>query len=250
AEGFGKYRGGHGYQQIATMKDSSMWGFMCCSIGSKFPTTYGIFGGYAPGTLPLCKVKGVNVFEVMQDRRDLLRFTIPQIMNERPFPDATYSTHHMGLQLEFAKPGELYMITQGGGGGYGDVLERDPALVSKDYLDELLSMRSVRNVYHVVLDENTGAVDAAATELARARERANRLRRGKPYHEFIREWETPEPPRGVPFYGSWQDKTLIYRGSPDDTCRADAIRPVIMPNPKDVRIAELEAELAAVRAQR
>ena len=73
ANGFGKFRGGHGYQQIATMKDSSMWGFMCCSIGSKFPTTMGIFGGYAPGCYPLCKVRGVNVFEEMEDNRDLLR---------------------------------------------------------------------------------------------------------------------------------------------------------------------------------
>ena len=170
-EGFGKFRGGHGYQQIATMKDSSMWGFMCCSIGSKFPTTYGIFGGYAPGTLPLCKVKGVNVFEVMQDQRELLRYSIPEIMNERPFPGAKYSTHHMGRQLEFAQPGELYMITQGGGGGYGDVLEREPELVAKDFLDGLLSMRSVQQIYHVVLDEKSGAVDHAATEQARQAER-------------------------------------------------------------------------------
>jgi hypothetical protein len=230
------------------MKDSSMWGFMCCSIGSKFPTTYGIFGGYAPGTLPLCKVKGVNVFEVMKDHRELLRFTIPEIMNERPFPNAKYSTHHMGLQLEFAQPGELYMITQGGGGGYGDVLERDPELVSKDYLDELISMRSVTKVYKVVLDEKSGAVDYAATEQARKAEREARKQRGKPYHEFVKTWETPQPPREVPFYGSWKDISLLYRGSPDNTCPADAIVSVMMPNPKDVRIAELEAELEAARA--
>lgn len=246
-EGFGKFRGGHGYQQIATMKDSSMWGFMCCSIGSKFPTTYGIFGGYAPGTLPLCKVKGVNVFDVMQDSRELLRYTIPEIMNERPFPNARYSTHHMGLQLEFAQPGELYMITQGGGGGYGDVLERDPELVAKDFLDGLLSMRSVQQIYHVVLDEKTGAVDVAATEQARQAEREMRKARGKPYDEFVKEWETEKPPREVPFYGSWKDRALLYRGSPDDTCPADAIRSVMMPNPKDVRIAELEAQLEALR---
>lgn len=227
-----------------------MWGFMCCSVGSKFPTTYGIFGGYAPGTLPLCKVKGVNIFETMKDHRDLLRFTIPEIMNERPFPGGKYTTHHMGLQLEFAKPGELYMITQGGGGGYGDVLERDPETVSKDYLDELISMRSVRNVYHVVLDEKSGAVDHVATESARKAERENRKRRGKPYREFVKEWETAAPPREVPFYGSWKDKALIYRGSPDDSCPADAIVPVMMPNPKDVRIAQLESELEVLRAAR
>jgi N-methylhydantoinase B/oxoprolinase/acetone carboxylase alpha subunit len=249
SEGFGKFRGGHGYQQIATMKESSMWGYMCCSIGSKFPTTYGVFGGYAPGCYPLCKVRGVNVFEVMEDRRDLLRFTIEEIMNERPFPGADYTSHHMGLQLEFAQPGELYMITQGSGGGYGDVLERDPALVSRDYLDGLISMRPVRDIYHVVLDGQTGAVDIGATETARDLERQKRKARGKPYKEFVKQWQTDMPPADVPFYGSWDDRDTIYMGTPDQTCPADAIVPVMMPNPKDVRIAQLEGELAALKGK-
>jgi len=249
SEGFGKYRGGHGYQQIATMKDSSMWGYMCCSIGSKFPTTYGIFGGYAPGCYPLCKVRGVNVFEVMADQRDLLRFTIEEIMNERPFPGAKYTSHHMGLQLEYAQPGELYMITQGSGGGYGDVLERDPELVSKDYLDNLISMRPVRDIYHVVLDEQTGAVDVEATQKARDAEREKRKARGLPYKEFVKQWQTDKPPAGVPFYGSWDDRETLYLGTPDKTCPADAIVSVMMPNPKDVRIAELEAEIAALKSR-
>lgn len=61
-------------------------------------------------------------------------------------------------------------------------LERDPELVSKDYLDELLSMRSVTEVHHFVLDEKTGVVDYAATEHTRHAEREARKRRGKPYH--------------------------------------------------------------------
>ncbi len=249
SEGFGKFRGGHGYQQIATMKESSMWGYMCCSIGSKFPTTYGVFGGYAPGSYPLCKVKGVNVFEVMEDRRDLLRYSIEEIMNERPFPGATYTSHHMGLQLEFAEPGELYMITQGSGGGYGDVLERDPELVAKDYLDGLISMRPVQQIYHVILDEKTGAVDVEATQKARDAEREKRKARGKPYKEFVKQWQTDTPPADVPFYGSWDDRDTIYMGTPDKTCPADAIEPVMMPDPKDVRIAQLESELASLKGR-
>ena len=245
--GFGKFRGGHGYQQIATMKDTSMWGFMCCSIGSKFPTTMGIFGGYAPGCYPLCKVKGVNVFDVMKDRRELLRYTVEDIMNDQPFEGAQYSTHHMGMQLEFANPGELYMLTQGSGGGYGDVLEREPDAVSVEYLEGLISLNSVRNIYHVVLDEDSGAVDLKATETARKAERNKRKKRGKPYSEFVQQWEKDEPPEDVPYYGSWQDRSVIYRGSPDDTCPADAIVPIMMPDPKDVRIAELERELEACK---
>ena len=247
ANGFGKYRGGHGYQQIATMKDSSMWGYMCCSIGSKFPTTMGIFGGYAPGCYPLCKVRGVNVFEVMEDQRDLLRYTVEDIMNDQPFPGAQYSTHHMGLQLEFADPGELYMITQGSGGGYGDVLDREPEAVSTEYLDELISLNTVINIYHVVLDEKTGAVDIAATSAARDAERTARKARGKPYKEFVAGWETDTPPSDIPYYGSWKDKTVLYRGSPDNTCPADAIVPIMMRDPKDVRIEQLERELKACR---
>jgi acetone carboxylase alpha subunit len=243
-EGFGKFRGGHGYQQIATVKDTSLWGFMCCSIGSKFPSTHGIFGGYGPGTFPLCKVKGINIFDEMKDRRELLRYSIEDIMNDRTFEGATYTTHHMGMQLEWVKPGELYMLTQGAGGGYGDVLERDPVSVANDYRDGLISRRTVERIYHVVVDETTRAVDADATRAARDAERAQRRRRGVPYAEFVKKWETEHPPAHLPFYGSWKDRNVIYRGSPGDTCPADAIVGVMMPDPKDVRIAQLEAQLA------
>jgi N-methylhydantoinase B/oxoprolinase/acetone carboxylase alpha subunit len=246
-EGFGKYRGGHGYQQIATVKDTSIWGFMCCSIGSKFPSTHGIFGGYGPGTFPLCKVKGINIFDEMKDRRELLRYSIEEIMNERTFKNATYTTHHMGMQLEWARPGELYMLTQGAGGGYGDVLERDPVKVASDYRDGLISRRTAEHIYHVVIDEATRAADIEATRAARDAERARRKQRGKPYAEFVRQWETERPPAHLPFYGSWKDRNLIYRGSPDDTCPADAIVGVMMPDPKDVRIAQLEARIAALQ---
>ena len=246
-QGFGKFRGGHGYQQIATVKDSAMWGFMVCSIGSKFPSSHGIFGGYSPGTYPLCKIKGVDVFKVMDDQRELLRYTIEELMNDRPFPDARYETHHMGLQFELADRGELYMVTQGAGGGYGDVLERDPQLVANDYRDGLISMETAGDIYHVCMDSETAAVDLEATEQARRDERAARLRRAKPYAEFVRDWVTPTPPAHLPFFGSWDDPRTLYRGTPEDTCPADAIVPVMMPNPKDVRIAELEAEIVRLR---
>ncbi len=36
---------------------------------------------------------------------------------------------------------------------------------------------------------------------------------------------------------------MIYRGSPTDSCPADAIVGVMMPDPKDVRIRQLENQL-------
>lgn len=245
--GFGKQRGGHGYQQIVTHKDTQAWGYMVNVIGSKFPSTYGIFGGYAPGCYPLCKVKGVNVFDVMKDKRELMRYTIDQIMNERPFPDATYSSHHCGLQFELADAGELYMITQGGGGGYGDVLERDPADIVKDWADGIVSRGTIENIYHVVMDYGTGAVDQEATAQKRTAARQARLARARPFKEFAAAWTKNAPPSGLPYYGSWDDPTVLHLGAPDKTCPADAIEPVMMPDPKDVEIAALKAELAAVK---
>lgn len=242
-QGFGKYRGGQGYNQIAAFKESELWGFMACSIGSKFPSTHGVFGGYGPGTYPLCKVKNVNIFDVMKDNRELLRYTVQDIMNDRPFPDAKYTTHHMGLQFEIADEGELYMLTQGSGGGYGDVLERDPQMVADDYRDDLISERTANVIYCVFFEPDSYVVDVEATEAARKAERQDRLKRGKPYDEFVKEWETDKPPAHLPYYGSWKERDLIYRGSPDDTCHADELKGVMMPNPKDVRIAELEAML-------
>lgn len=256
-QGFGKFRGGHGYQQIATMKDTDMWGFMVSAIGSKFPSAHGLFGGYGPGSYPLCKVKDVNIFDVMANNPESLRYTIEEIMNERPFPNATYSTHQAGMSFEVAKPGELYMITQGAGGGYGDALDRDPDAVVNDLRDGLISPWTAREIYHVVVDEKTidlddktFVLDEKATAQARTDERKSRLDRALPYEEFVAGWETEAPAEYPPFYGSWDDRELIYAGSPEVSCAADAMLPVMMPNPKDVRIAELETQLKQATADR
>lgn len=247
-QGFGKFRGGGGHQQIATFKDSDMWGFMTAGVGNKFPSSHGIFGGYGPGCFPLCKIKDVDIFKEMDDHRELLRYSVEELMNERPFPEATYSTHPLGMLFELANRGELYMITMGSGGGYGDVLERDAESVATDYRDGLISLETVRDVYRVAVDPESGAVDSVATVAARDAERAARLQRGKPYAEFVEEWETDTPPADVPYFGSWNDPRVLFRGTPQDTCSADAIVPVMMPDPKDVRISQLEAELSRVQA--
>jgi acetone carboxylase, alpha subunit len=70
-----------------------------------------------------------------------------------------------------------------------------------------------------------------------------------PYQEFVKQWETATPPTDVPFYGSWKDRETIYLGSPDQSCASDAIQLVMMPDPKDDRIAALEKEIAALKGE-
>ena len=106
-------------------------------------------------------------------------------MNSRPFAEGRYSTHHMGMGFELADEGEVYVICQGSGGGYGDVLDRDPESVLADVAAGYLSPETAREIYFVVYDEGNLSVDAEATTAARDAERAARKARGVPYADFV-----------------------------------------------------------------
>jgi N-methylhydantoinase B/oxoprolinase/acetone carboxylase alpha subunit len=253
-QAFGKYRGGQGYEMIASNLMSNMWGFMVCCIGSKVSCTPGLFGGYSSPTYPLCKVKGVDTFEIMKSDPAKWEFSIVDIMNKQPFAGATYSTHHMGLQFELCNRGELYMIMQGSGGGYGDVLDRDPLLVIKDVEEDLISQETAVRIYHIVFNPKTLVLDREATSAARTAERAARKKRGVPYKDFCRQWNQSEPPAELPMYGCWgEDIGTIYAGPfggmPRKTMKADSMEGIFMPNPKDVKIAELQARILKLEQQ-
>ncbi len=74
--------------------------------------------------------------------------------------------------------GESYAYRYGGGGGWGDPLERDPEKVKEDVLDEYVSLRGARYDYGVVLTGSVEdfdlAVDWRATNELRAEMRADR----------------------------------------------------------------------------
>ena len=60
-----------------------------------------------------------------------------------------------------------------GGGGYGDPLRRDPAVVASDLRADKVSRTGAEEVYGVVFDAD-GAVDEAATTTRRAALRRTR----------------------------------------------------------------------------
>ena len=74
---------------------------------------------------------------------------------------------------EMIDAGDVVYLNCQGGGGYGDPLLRDPALVATDVAGGLVSAISAHDVYGVVTD-GEGAVDAAATEARREAIRADR----------------------------------------------------------------------------
>jgi len=68
------------------------------------------------------------------------------------------------------KAGDVFRHVSAGGGGYGDPLARDPALVLADVLDDKVSSDAAREQYGVVIKR--GAIDEAATRRLRAKAKA------------------------------------------------------------------------------
>ena len=70
------------------------------------------------------------------------------------------------------------MISKGGGGaGWGNPLDRNPERVREDVEEMKVSIRRARNVYGVVINPRTRAVDYKATEELRKTLRDNPLYR-------------------------------------------------------------------------
>ncbi len=69
-----------------------------------------------------------------------------------------------GIKL---RPGDLIRLYTPGGGGYGDALKRDPALVAEDVRKEYIGRETARDVYGVVFEGEGLEVDKAATTARR-----------------------------------------------------------------------------------
>ena len=72
------------------------------------------------------------------------------------------------------KKGDMFRHEVAGAGGWGDPLERDPALVLRDVLNDFVSEPAAREDYGVVLTGAPPAVDALETGSLRRHMRAGR----------------------------------------------------------------------------
>jgi N-methylhydantoinase B len=73
-------------------------------------------------------------------------------------------------KVDLAKlaPGDAYVLESGGGGGFGDPLDRPPEMVYADVQSGYISVESAKKDYGVVLTVNGNGLDVGATERLRA----------------------------------------------------------------------------------
>jgi N-methylhydantoinase B len=89
--------------------------------------------------------------------------------------DGTWRPQMLG-NVAFA-PGESFVFESGGGGGWGDPRDREPAKVLDDVRNQIVSREQAANLYGVVVTEGLG-VDEKATEERRSQLRAAEMPRG------------------------------------------------------------------------
>ncbi len=76
--------------------------------------------------------------------------------------------------IQYIEPGDVIWTKSGGGGGYGDPLDRTIEMVRWDALNEYISAKRASEVYGVVLDARTFEVDYEATEALRKKLKAEK----------------------------------------------------------------------------
>lgn len=201
--GAGKYRGGAGGASGVYVHDSASLYGQIISLPHSFPINTGIFGGYAANCTPAIRVRNEGVLPFADPGIEL-----PTRIQQMIEPGHGAASFEMANILPF-KPmteGDGFPSCGPGGGGWGDVLERDPEAVMQDLRTGVYSHWTARKVFCVAYDERTLIVDEAGTERLRAEERHMRLGRGKPCAEFLTEWEKLSlPAELLRTYGSWPD---------------------------------------------
>ena len=79
----------------------------------------------------------------------------------------TENEERKGSSYNFLEAGQVLANNTGGGGGWGNPFERDPALVAKDVRNGFVSVEAAEQDYGVAVDPATFSVDTARTATLR-----------------------------------------------------------------------------------
>lgn len=201
--GMGKYRGGAGTETAWMVHLVPRFLFQSVASHSKVPTSSGLFGGYPPAVRPGVLLLGSDIQRRFEAGELELPETTTELATDKSFGGDRIITSGIRASRVLDR-GDIYVGMTPAGAGYGDVLDRDPELVMADLRRGIISHWEAREVCKVAYEVATLMVDAAATEALRSAERVDRLRRGRPYAEFLADWQERRPPdEALDFFGKW-----------------------------------------------
>jgi N-methylhydantoinase B/oxoprolinase/acetone carboxylase alpha subunit len=204
SSGPGLHRGGSGGVQQWMIHKVPELVSMCMGNGSKVPIGQPLFGGYASSPVPGISIRKADLLKQMKEKSGLA-LDHHDIL-EKGTIHGEWKYELVARAPQVFEEGDLLFGFSGGGPGYGDPLERDPAEVLEDLRKNIISDWTAQTVYRVAYDPERRKLDPAKTKQQRDEERRARLARGKSFDEFHKEWNKKSPPKEIlEWYGSWPD---------------------------------------------
>jgi N-methylhydantoinase B len=165
--GMGEFRGGVGGEYCLVLHDAptgevpaNLFGY-----GLEAGVNQGICGGYPGSNYRYLMVRDSDIYEMLEHG------DLPKSIEELK-GNLQEAELHKPFSL---KNGDAFYFGWSGGGGYGDPIDRYPELVRKDVMDRLVSLKSAKEMYGVVIDPKTLEVDVEKTEQKREEIRKSRL---------------------------------------------------------------------------
>jgi len=214
--GNGKYRGGVGIEWGVSVHDVPFVFLGSFGYASKAIVTQGLYGGYGIPARPFVWISDNNLKEMMGRADEKIPGSNQMTLEERGIT-GVYEADKFPSPVRPKKEWDMFIGAHGGGGGYGDPIERNPLLVMQDIENGIISHRVAKDIYRVVYDQEKLIVDEEKTKLLREQEKTNRKQRGVKFSEFEKEWLKKKPnPEVLEFYGDWPTtkfKSFTYYGS-------------------------------------
>ena len=155
--GPGKFRGGVGLSMAFTPHDvDEIPNVMIHTHGVSSPSALGLAGGYPAVLNHLAIKRKSNIAELF--RNGIVPAELTEIQGEAVELPPPFAYTRL-------RKGDVFECAGGGGGGYGDPIDRVPESVLRDVLNGVVSRDAAKMHYGVVL--KNAAIDAAATTAQR-----------------------------------------------------------------------------------
>ena len=169
AAGAGKFRGGAAEETALILHDAPDKAITFIALGTAGLRNagQGLFGGYPGAPSLLIHLKNTELRKALAENR--APTNMEALGGERRY------LPYCSIEL---LEDDIFLMRFGGGGGYGDPLQRDPAHVVKDIHNGIVSESVSATLYGVIINEN-GDLDVHATRSKRAALRGERLQGGR-----------------------------------------------------------------------
>jgi N-methylhydantoinase B len=165
--GAGKFRGGLSAESCFIPHNTDKITQDTLSSGNAIPTSTGMMGGY-PGT--------PNRYRFIRDSDILERLGRREMVEDAEDVSGTEVTLQLRQENFQQRAADVYAVVWTAAGGFGDPMDRDPQYVLDDWLNGAVTLAAARDIYGVVLDDKTAALDLKASEALRDQTRRNRVK--------------------------------------------------------------------------